>query len=167
VKSLLLLRHGKSDWNADYDNDHDRPLAKRGIKSAKLIGRFLTRMEQIPDRVLTSSAARARGTAELAIKVGGWSCPVEVVPDFYGAGTDEVLERVRACADSVKTLLIVGHEPTWLMLVARLTGGCEVEFATAALARIELPIDNWKDASFGHGILLWFVPPRLLDRIDV
>lgn len=167
MKSLLVLRHGKSDWDADYDSDHDRPLAKRGVKSAKLVGRFLTRLEQVPDRVLTSSAARARDTVALAAQAGGWSCPVDIVRDFYGAGTDDVLACLHACADSDETLLVAGHEPTWSELVARLTGGCEVEFPTAALARIDLPVHAWKDVGFGDGILVWFVPPRLLDRIGV
>ena len=35
MKSILLFRHGKSDWNANYKEDHDRPLSKRGIIAAK------------------------------------------------------------------------------------------------------------------------------------
>ena len=37
MKSILLFRHGKSDWNASYKRDHDRPLSKRGVKAAKII----------------------------------------------------------------------------------------------------------------------------------
>ena len=35
MKSIILFRHGKSEWNTYYDSDHNRPLAPRGIKSAK------------------------------------------------------------------------------------------------------------------------------------
>ena len=33
--SLILFRHGKSNWNAMYDKDYERPLAERGILASK------------------------------------------------------------------------------------------------------------------------------------
>ena len=41
MKSVILFRHGKSDWGANYDHDHERPLSKRGIRDAKKMGKFL------------------------------------------------------------------------------------------------------------------------------
>ena len=38
MRSVIMFRHGKSDWDVDYGPDHDRPLAKRGIKAAKKMG---------------------------------------------------------------------------------------------------------------------------------
>ena len=40
AKVIILYRHGKSDWGAAYGSDHDRPLAKRGINSAKIMGKL-------------------------------------------------------------------------------------------------------------------------------
>jgi phosphohistidine phosphatase len=37
-RQLLLLRHAKSSWDDPALPDHDRPLAGRGRKAAKLIG---------------------------------------------------------------------------------------------------------------------------------
>ena len=74
MKTLILFRHGKSDWNTDYAADHDRPLAKRGRNAAATMGAMLARIEQVSDRVLTSSAVRARETVELAAEAGGWKC---------------------------------------------------------------------------------------------
>jgi phosphohistidine phosphatase len=59
VKTLILLRHGKSDWDSDRDADHDRPLARRGRNAAATMGLLLERAGQVPDRALTSSALRA------------------------------------------------------------------------------------------------------------
>ena len=39
--SIIIFRHGKSDWNAVYGKDHDRPLSKRGINASKKMGIFL------------------------------------------------------------------------------------------------------------------------------
>ena len=52
MKSILLFRHGKSDWNANYKRDHDRPLSKRGVKAAKIMGLHLLNIQQIPDLIM-------------------------------------------------------------------------------------------------------------------
>jgi phosphohistidine phosphatase len=82
VKTLYLLRHAKSDWNNAFDGDHDRPLAPRGIEAAERVGRVLAAAGEIPDRILTSSAVRARTTVELAAESGDWASPQVVVPEF-------------------------------------------------------------------------------------
>ena len=68
MKSVILFRHGKSDWNASYGSDHDRPLNSRGIKAAKKMGLFLSTKNQIPDIVISSTATRAKTTAQLAME---------------------------------------------------------------------------------------------------
>ena len=68
--SIIIFRHGKSDWDAVYDRDHNRPLSKRGIKAAKRMGEYLSKKNQTPEKVISSSAIRAKKTAELAIKYG-------------------------------------------------------------------------------------------------
>ena len=67
MKSVILFRHGKSDWNASYGSDHERPLSKRGVHAAMRMGRFLAEKNQIPDLVISSTALRAQSTAKLAI----------------------------------------------------------------------------------------------------
>ena len=67
MKSIIFFRHGKSDWYADYDVDHNRPLAKRGIKAAKKMGIFLSELGQLPDIAVSSTAIRAKTTVGLAM----------------------------------------------------------------------------------------------------
>ncbi|MFV2074362.1 MAG: histidine phosphatase family protein, partial [Thermoanaerobaculales bacterium] len=94
MKTLLVMRHAKSDWNAGFSDDHERPLAPRGVKAARRMGRFLTDVEVSPQLVITSTAVRARTTVELATKAGGWSCPIVANPDFYASDPARVLEVV-------------------------------------------------------------------------
>ena len=56
MPSLLVLRHGKSDWDADYGVDADRPLAERGRRAARTIGRHLAEVGPEPTLALTSPA---------------------------------------------------------------------------------------------------------------
>ena len=71
-RSLYVMRHAKSDWNAGGGSDHDRPLAPRGTRAAATIGRHLAAVDQVPDFALVSSARRAQETFNLAREAGGW-----------------------------------------------------------------------------------------------
>jgi phosphohistidine phosphatase len=162
MKSLLILRHGKSDWNAGQSTDHERPLADRGIAAAKLMGRFLTQRGQEPAKVISSTAVRARDTADLAINAGDWKCDSRLTDTLYGASVATVLDLLAKEDDAVPSLLLVGHQPTWSELIADLTGGTSVRFPTAALARIDFEVDRWDEIQSGCGTLRWLVTPKLL-----
>ncbi len=158
------MRHAKSDWNGDFANDHARPLAPRGERSAGANGRFLAAARQQPQAVITSSAVRARSTVELAAIAGGWRCPVEVTDRFYEASPEVLIEAVRTTADSVERLLLAGHEPVWSATAGRLIGGGHVRMVTGAMVCIDLEVGRWADADFGVGTLRWAVTPKLLQR---
>ena len=160
--TLLVLRHGKADWDASFESDHDRPLAKPGRRAASLVGEFLHAMELIPDSVITSSALRAKTTVEIAAEAGSWDCGIRVTDSFYDATPGQILEEVRAETASTKTLLIAGHEPTWSTLVRLLIGGGALRFPSAALACVEFPIENWRQVEPSRGQLAWLVTPKQL-----
>jgi phosphohistidine phosphatase len=161
MKTLVILRHGKSDWSAVVD-DADRPLARRGRKAAQAMGEFLTRAGQVPDAVVTSVARRAADTASLAAVAGGWTCELRVSDALYGADAPGVLTVARAEPDATARLLLVGHEPTASETVTLLVGGGDHRVPTAAVAGIELAVDRWRDVEPGCGRLLYRVPPRLV-----
>lgn len=164
MRTLLVFRHGKSDWGADYDRDHNRPIAKRGRRASKLMGKYLSSIGSIPDQVLTSSATRARQTVELAAESGEWECPVRVTEQLYGASIDSVIDEIRSEPDTTHTLLIAGHEPTWSSVVSALSGRSIGHFPTAAIACIEFDIDHWSEIDYESGRLAWHVTPKQLKR---
>lgn len=162
MKTVIFFRHGKSDWDAAFDHDHQRPLSKRGRRAARTMGRFLTDAGQVPDRIVTSSAVRAQETLKQARKAGGWNHPERVAQALYEAEPDAVLEEIRKAPDDANALLLVGHEPTWSETISRLVGGGRVRVPTAAMARVDMEAGYWSEAAFGEGQLSWLVPPRLL-----
>ena len=175
MKTMLWMRHGKSDWDASYGRDHDRPLAKRGVKAAKAMGAALARASLAPDFVLSSTAVRARTTAELAMEalakeLDGWSAPTRHEDDLYGGGLSAVLGHVRRVPDeadgrSVETLLITGHEPTWSSVVSQLIGGGDVRMVTAAVACVQCHVRRWNDVRAGGCELVFFLPPKVLAKL--
>jgi len=164
MQGLILFRHGKSDWQADYPGgDAARPLARRGQKAAKRMGKFLARADQGPDAAITSPAVRAESTLHLAMEGGGWSCPVRTAATLYDGGWSGLLAEVRKEPPTTDVLLAVGHEPTWSEAVSAFIGGGRVDLPTAAMARIDFDVDGWDEVGPGTGVLAWVVVPRLLD----
>ena len=164
MKTLLLMRHGKSDWDASFGHDHERPLAKRGIGAAETMGRFLAAAGELPDVIITSAAVRAEQTIRLAGAAGDWGVPVCATDALYNPRPEAVLDEVRAEPDTTEKLMIVGHEPTWSGMLTLLVGGGRYPFPTAAVARIDLPAVTWADLEYGTGELRWLVTPRLLTK---
>lgn len=158
MRTLLVMRHAKSDWDSGAGSDHDRPLAGRGVRSARLMGRLLTGLDVAPGYVLSSTAIRARSTAALAAEAGGWDAPVVLEPGFYGGSVDSVL-GLAAGAPPVDRLMVVGHEPVWSALVARLTG-TRVTIKTATVAVIAVDGDGWASLPETTGGLVALHHPR-------
>src|SRR5947207_15865347 len=108
MPGLILFRHGKSDWDADYPGgDAARPLARRGRKAAKTMGRFLARAGQVPDAAITSPAVRAEETLRLTMDGGGWTCPARTATSLYGGGGSGLLAEIRDEAAATRVPLAV------------------------------------------------------------
>jgi phosphohistidine phosphatase len=152
------MRHAKSDWEAVYGSDHDRPLNERGVRSARLMGRALSAKGLEPRYVISSTALRARTTAELANEAGNWEAALSLDRALYEAGPHDVL-AVAAGAPDVSRLMLVGHQPTWSMLVAELTGE-RVEMKTATVVVVEVDLDSWDGLPSARGALAAVLDPK-------
>ena len=161
MRTLLVMRHAKSDRTPVEGGDRARPLAPRGRKAAAQMGRFLADAKMVPDLVLSSPAERALGTVELAVRAGGWTCPVRPEAALYEAGPSEIVGLVAATPDAAERILLAGHEPLGSELVEQLTGGV-VRMPTAAVACIAFDVGSWSEIATGQGVLLWLVTPKLL-----
>ena len=159
-RTLLLLRHAKSDWNAPHEDDHERPLAPRGVRAAGLVGRFLARTGPQPDLAIASDAVRTRETLRLA-QEAGLGGRAEQSRDLYLASARAVESLAQSTPGEVECLLLTLHEPTVSELVQRLSGA-RVRIPTAALARLDFDADRWQNLQPGACTLRWLVTPKLL-----
>jgi phosphohistidine phosphatase len=149
MKTLLLFRHAKSSWKDDSLADHERPLNKRGKKAAPTMGRLIKREGLVPDLILSSTALRARKTAEAVAKACKYEGPLELRDSLYLATAGELLLEAHSVEDErVARLMLVGHNPGMEDLVYMLSARRQ-PFPTAALAVFELQIDRWRDLELG------------------
>ena len=163
MKTLLLMRHAKSSWKESELKDFDRPLNKRGKKSAPLMGHMIADQELVPDRIICSPAVRARQTAEAFVKTAGYKGDIEFNEGYYMGEPSSYLEPLAKLPDEVERVLIVGHNPGLEALLQLLTSRIE-SLSTGAIAYLVLPIKHWQELNKdtqGELIQLWL--PREFD----
>jgi phosphohistidine phosphatase len=162
MKTLILMRHGKSSWKDKKLVDIDRPLRKRGHKDVQSIGHLLHDKELIPQKILCSPAKRVRQTVEEVSKKWELDGQIEYVDALYMAEPSTILDLVSKLPDDLERVMVIGHNPGLESLLQML--GKEVEsLSTAAVAHIVLPIKSWSELNKGiSGELVQIFRPREL-----
>ena len=144
-RRLLLIRHTKA---ADGPVDADRPLTTRGEHRAAAIGAWLDRVGSVPDLVLVSPARRAAQTWELASAPLASGRPPVVDARIYDNTVESLLEVIRETPDDVRTVAVVGHNPSIGELASVLDDGqgspeareaADAGFPTGGVAVFVLP----------------------------
>ena len=168
MKRVLLMRHAKSSWKDTAVPDHDRPLAGRGKRAAKAMGRYMRDERVAPALVLCSTARRARETLA-RIEPGMARHSVRVERQLYGASADALLERLRRVPDTFDSVLMIGHNPGLQELALYLAAPSAerdelgAKYPTAALATLEVSAESWRAVDRGSARLVGFVRPRDLE----
>jgi len=109
---LWLLRHAEA---ADGVPDDARPLTERGIRQAEAAGHALARLGERIDVCLSSPKVRAAQTARRACEPLG--VEVRIEPALSGEPFD-----VHDLIAGLGTVLLVGHDPSFSLLIHDLTG---------------------------------------------
>lgn len=164
TRELLILRHGKSDWEAGAA-DFNRPLKDRGKRGAQRMGVWLLQQGLQPDRVVSSPAERALVTAEKACKAMGIGAK-GIVRDrrVYDAGPGELLRVLADCPEQAQRVMLVGHNPgleQLLVFLADETIPLPEDgklLPTATLARLQMP-EDWRDLQPGCARLVSITRP--------
>jgi phosphohistidine phosphatase len=166
--TLVLMRHGKSDWNAGAADDASRPLSRRGEKASTCMGSWLKKHGLKPDFILASPAVRARETARIvASKTGFPAAKIRLDERLYEAGVTRHMDSLRSCGAQAGTLLLVGHNPGLEEFLAALcTTPPDIPddgklLPTAAVAILEIPLTP-DSLQPGQAVLRQLVRPRQL-----
>jgi phosphohistidine phosphatase len=114
MKTLFLIRHAKSSWATIGLRDFDRTLELRGHNDAPRMAKHLKKLGAKPDLIVTSPAVRARMTAEYFAKEFNISPEdIDNQQDIYEADVSTIAHIIRELPDSVDTVLMFGHNPTF------------------------------------------------------
>ena len=152
MKTLFLLRHAKSDWNADFKRDHDRPLNKRGQKGAKKIAKAMSDLNLIPEVVFSSDSKRTKETWQQVSKIlkkKDISIPILYTEDLYHGELHDMQEILSNQDNGIQSILLLGHNPGWEDAASTLLQQ-NVVMTTANLIVLTHPSDDWEEAIYSN-----------------
>lgn len=171
MKTLHFLRHAKSDRDDSSLDDHDRPLAKRGIRAGKAMAERLEEIGLKVDRVFSSTSRRTRETYEL-VKPALGDARVSFNDRLYLIDPGALLDFIHELPDSADAVMLIGHDPAFHTLANALSGKARdpgelaqlaEKFPTGALTSIAFDAKSWREVARGKGELVAFIRPRDLD----
>lgn len=163
MKTLLLLRHGKAEPHG-VRGDKARHLVEHGRWEAAEAGRklaeLLTEVGRL-DAVVSSDAARAEETTDIAVASAGYAGEVTLEPDIYNAELDTLLEIVQGLSNKDNCVVIVGHNPGFEYLLASLArpSTSPTRLSTGALAHLQFEAGRWQEVHPGSGQLVAVYEP--------
>src|ERR1700722_4455071 len=133
---LILLRHAKAAAAPAGGSDHDRPLTDSGNAAAANIGRAMRQAGLAPDVVLVSPALRTQQTFAALEAAGVWAewPNVEPLPALYMASPQQMRDILRDLPETVRSAMIIGHNPGLHELARKLAGSAAQRPEHARLA---------------------------------
>lgn len=170
MHQLLLLRHAKSSRDDARLADRDRPLSARGRLAAATMRQAMRRLGLAPDLVLVSPARRTLQTLE-ALEPWDDTPLIEHVEALYLANVLDLLAALRGIAETVRSVLFIGHNPGLHELALAIAGTRALAspddatrrlvtgYPTGALAEFAIA-GPWMQLGAGGGRLTRFLTPR-------
>src|SRR5918911_2930794 len=148
MKTLLILRHAKAVPKDPNLSDYDRPLDKVGEDDALRMGKLIKDKDIIPSLIISSTALRAKTTAELVAKGCSYQGDIVLNESLYEAKPKDYLLILNTLSDKYNSVLIVGHNPTVEDTIQMLTDSrAVVTIPSCVLAHLSIPIEKWSDFS--------------------
>jgi len=160
-KILYLVRHAKSSWKDASLGDRDRPLNKRGRRSAPDMGSRMAAQGHRPDLIISSPANRAFTTADIIAEQVGYEVS-DIIRDenLYFSGTDHMRRLLENVDDRYQSVMMVGHNPAMTYFMNYLSGSPVDNMPTCAIAVIGFDIVSWVDLPSAQGTLLGYDFPK-------
>ena len=156
MKTLILVRHAKSDWPEDTE-DFDRPLTERGIENAHKIAAYLMQNGIHIDQFISSPALRALHTCEIFNE----TYHIEILTNrkLYNANENNFESVINDLTDEVNSVAMFSHN-NGISNFANMMSGDIFAFPTCGVAGFQVDCESWADFEGAKKKLLFFYEPK-------
>ena len=145
MKTLMLVRHAKSDKGNMLLKDIDRPLNDRGYADAYLISDYLRSEGKNIQLFITSPAMRALSTALIYMRTWGFSeSEALLIPELYEAEPEDYPSILGELDNDADTIALFAHNPTISQVFSKLTKSADIDLPTCATCILTAEITDWK-----------------------
>lgn len=146
-RTLIVMRHAKTEIQKIDQRDFDRNLMERGKEDAKLMGERLAKEGFKPDQILTSNSNRTEQTIALVKKSAGFEdAKTTSLSQLYHASAGRIESEIMNTEDDIKTIMIVGHNPGISEFVYECnTSAISSEMPTSAIVVFKFSAGSWNE----------------------
>jgi phosphohistidine phosphatase len=161
---LFILRHAEAEPGDGVEDIH-RSLNRNGINSVAVIGGRLQAAGERLDRIYSSPATRTEQTVRrLCPYLDYPESHIVWEPDLYLASQGDLLGVLTQCPSQCNRLMLVGHNPGLQNLLSYLlpnekSAAVAGSLPTAAVAKLEILADDWRELPPCCGRLLYLHKP--------
>ena len=158
MKTLILVRHGKSSWDYSVD-DKDRPLQERGINDGHLVSKKFTSQNVAIDAIFSSPANRALHTCMIFLRQLNFPFKkFQVHNDLYDFSGESVVKFVKKLDDRFDTVMIFGHNAAFTNVANSLGNSYIDNVTTTGLVQLDFKVEGW--ASVSNGTTMQTIFPK-------
>lgn len=163
MKTLYIVRHAKSSWDDPTLSDHDRPLNNNGIRKTKIIVEYLKRNKIKPELLKSSSAERAHSTAKIIAEAIDYPLEdIELQENLYHASSETIYDELFSISNSVNSVMIFGHNPTFTYFVNKFLDPKIDNLPTSGVVSISFDTNSWEKIAMVDYKVNFVVTPKLL-----
>jgi phosphohistidine phosphatase len=162
MKTLILIRHAKSDWNDLSISDFDRPLNNRGKRDAPVMAQRLADKKININLFISSPAKRARKTAEVFAEAYDKNKnEVVLIPDLYMASTSAFYKIIADTKNKFDSIAVFSHNPGITEVSCFLTNSLQIgSVPTCGVVAVKIQTDDWKNFAEAPKELMFFDFPK-------
>lgn len=161
MKSVILIRHTKSDWSNMLD-DFDRPIRTDRKEDTMLIAKEIAEKGALPQHIISSPAVRTLQTAE--ILCAEWKYPFKNITrdkSLYECEARDILTAIKQTDEEYNVIAIVCHNPAITVFINQYSDASIDNVPTTGAMRIDFDVIHWNDIK-AIGKARWFIRPKEL-----
>ncbi len=151
MKTLIIMRHAKTEEGGAGKKDFDRELIFKGLKDASEMALWIRKKYALIDEIFSSAAKRTQHTASIVKEICGGN--LILLDELYQADADEILDQIQQGKKNSRLILVVGHNPAVSELASNLSHS-SIDLKPSDVVVFELDNKAWQTAlkvkSFKH-----------------
>ena len=161
MKSVIIIRHAKSNWDNILHSDFERQLNDRGHQDAPIMAERLVDRKITIDAFISSPAKRAFTTAAyFAEAYHVKESSIIKVPELYHAPAPVFYHVISKLDDALKSIALFAHNPGITEFVNDLTNTQIDDMPTCAMFAVKANVTHWKLFEGADKEFLFFDYPK-------
>ena len=158
MKTLILVRHAKSDWPEEMD-DFDRPLADKGLQDALKMSKFLKNENIAIDHFVSSPAVRAFSTCKIFNQT--YRLDFTTNEKLYNPSENNFHSVIYDLNDDVDSVAFFSHNNGISNFANYITDHI-FHFPTCGVAGFEVDCESWSQFDGAKKKLKFYYEPNKL-----